>query len=74
MLNQEIQDFARQKLKTGLAELPDGWQLKFKRMYAGGKLNREINDVVDSMPQDKLSRAMEQVEASIRKINEPNPS
>jgi len=66
-MNNQIQDFARQTLKDGLAKLPEGWQRKFKQMYSYDNLEASINDVVDSMPEDKLDWAMQQVERSLAK-------
>jgi len=66
-MNNQIQDFARQTLKDGLSQLPEDWQLMFKRMYSHENLEASINDVVDSMPEDKLDWAMQQVERSLAK-------
>lgn len=37
-------------------------------MYSHGHLDADINDVVDSMPDDKLDWAMQQVEESLKKL------
>lgn len=55
-------------MKQGLAQLPEDWQTMFKRMYSHGHLDADINDVVDSMPDDKLDWAMQQVEESLKKL------
>lgn len=68
-MNDELQKFARATLKTGLAKLPGGWQLTFKRMYSHNDLDKPINEVVDAMPADKLDWAMEQVRRSIEKLD-----
>ena len=75
-MNNKLQDYAREQLKLGLAQLPGTWHRKFKLMYGrdNGKRSVEqvvalqINDVVDIMPEDKLDWAMEQVENSIQKM------
>ena len=67
-MNSQLQEFARNELKSGLAQCPDGYQLMFKRMYANGNLNMSIEDVVDNMPSDKLDWAMQQVENSLTKL------
>ena len=69
-MNNELQNFARQNLKDGLAKLPEDWQRKFKQMYAGTGWNAavDINMVVDEMEEDKLDWAMQQVERSIEKV------
>ncbi len=58
---------ARAELKEGLSLCTEEQQLLFKRMYAGGKLDKNINSVVDSMPTEKLDWAMQQVEATLKK-------
>ena len=72
-MNKQLQDFARAELKKGLAQLPEGLQLFFKRMYSHKNLDIDINSVVDGMPFEKLDWAMEQVRRSIEKISEAQP-
>ena len=67
-MNQYLQDFARQFIKDGLAELKDGNRLLFKRMYGHKDLDAAVDDVVDSMPADKLDCAMMQVDRTVKKI------
>ena len=64
-MNEQIQGFARNELKAGLSKLPESNQLIFKRMYSHKNLDADINDVVDSMPADKLDWAMQQVQRSL---------
>lgn len=66
-MNKQLQDYARTELKEGLAMLPEKQQLFFKRMYSHQNLEANINDVVDSMPEDKLDWAMQQVQRSLDK-------
>lgn len=66
-MNNQLQAFARQNLKDGLAQLPENNQMLFKRMYSHENLDADISDVVDSMPDDKLDWAMQQVERSLGK-------
>ena len=68
-MNKEIQEFARTTLKEGLSLCTDAQQLLFKRMYAGGNLEMDINDVVDNMSEDKLDHAMYQVQNTLEKNN-----
>ena len=68
-MNKQLQDFARQKLKEGLAQLPEAWQYRFKQMYAHQQLNKDINEVVDAMEEERLDWAMQQVERSIAKLS-----
>ena len=64
-MNQQLQDFARSQIKEGLAKCRSGQQLMFNRMYSHLDLDRDINAVVDDMPEDNLNLAMEQVRRSV---------
>ena len=64
-MNKELQRFARNELKAGLAVLPLTHHAIFKRMYSKNNLDADIGDVVDSMDEDKLDWAMTQVQNSI---------
>lgn len=66
-MNDQLQNFGRTQLKEGLAKLGEKHRLFFKRMYSHDDLEADINDVVDSMPEDKLDWAMQQVERSLQK-------
>ena len=67
-MNKQMQEFARNTLKDGLAQLPEGHQKMFKRMYSPNNLDAQISDVVELMPEDKLDWAMQQVERSLAKL------
>jgi hypothetical protein len=75
-MNEKLQNYAREELRTGLAQLPETWQRTFKLMYGrdNGKRSVEaaialsIDDVVSSVPEDKLDWAMQQVENSLQKL------
>jgi len=67
VMNEQLQKFARNNLKEGLAKCTEGEQIKFKQMYGYPNLEKPINDVVDSMPEDKLNWAMDQVERTLKK-------
>lgn len=67
MVNNKIQEFARNDLKKGLAQCTEAEQLLFKRMYAGGDLEMPIDDVVDKMDAEKLDWAMQQVDRTLAK-------
>jgi len=67
-MNEQLRSFARQQLKDGLAQLPMGWQMVFKRMYSPKNLELLVNEVVDAMPDDKLDWAMQQVQSSLVKL------
>ena len=64
-MNDQLQKFARQTLKDGLAQLPKKNQLLFKRMYSHDDLEAPINDVVDKIGADNLDWAMQQVQRTI---------
>jgi len=64
-MNELLEKHAREMLKTGLKQLPEKHQHFFKRMYSHGNLEADIENVVDSMPEDKLDWAMTQVQRSL---------
>lgn len=66
-VNKTIDDFSRQQILAGLKKLPDKAQNIFKRMYSHENLNRTLVDVVRSMPSERLSWALTQVENTIGK-------
>jgi len=66
-MNKTLEKFARNSLKEMLSHMTDSQQLLFKRMYANGKLDKEINKIVDDMPAEKLDWAMTQCENTINK-------
>ena len=66
-MNDKLQDFAKNELKKGLAQCTEAQQHLFKQMYSHGNLELPINDIVDSMPENKLDWAMQQVERTLAK-------
>ena len=68
-MNDDLQEYARTQLKEGLAKLPHTHHRLFKRMYSHTDLDKNIDDVVDDMPADKLDWAMQQVQNSLYKEN-----
>jgi len=68
-MNEQLSAFARDTIKRGLQQLPVEQQTMFKRMYAHGQLSKDIDAVVDDMPDDKLDWAMQQVQRSIDKLS-----
>ena len=72
-MNNQLQQFARNTIKSGMAKLPEHMQDTFKLMYGrnGGRRNVDdakampINEVVDEIPADRLDWAMQQVERSL---------
>jgi hypothetical protein len=68
-LNDQMAEFGRTQLKEALAHplITEGNHLLFKRMYAHGNIEMDINDVVDQMEAEKLNTAMDQVQRTIKK-------
>ena len=64
-MNEQLQAFARAELKAGLSQLPESHHMLFKRMYSHKNLEAKIDSVVDSMPENKLDWAMQQVKRSL---------
>lgn len=67
-MNDQLQQFARQTLKDGLAQLSDGQVDVFRRMYSHKHPKRTISEIVNSMPAEKLDWAMEQVRRTLDKV------
>lgn len=67
-MNKTVSNFTKQQIKEGLKQLPDDWQMMFKRMYAHNNLDCDIETVVDNVPDEKLDWALSQVENSLKKI------
>ena len=66
-MNQQLENYAREELKTSLESCNKKQQLMFKRMYSHSNLELPINEVVDNMPSEKLDWAMQQVERTLIK-------
>ncbi len=66
MKNETLNKYAREQIKKGLAQCTDAQCRLFKQMYAHGKFEMPINDVVDNMPEEKLDWAMQQVKRSTK--------
>lgn len=74
-MNNQLQQYARNTIKNGLAKLPPENHRVFKLMYARDKGRRSVEDalamdinmVVDQMPDDRLYWAMQQVQNSLDK-------
>ncbi len=64
-MNEALQNFARTRLKEGLAQCTEKQQHVFRRMYSPNDLERSMEDVVDRMPEDRLDWAMQQVEHTL---------
>ena len=67
-MNEQMQQFARDFLKTVLAKLPASNCLIFNRMYSPDDLEASVSDVVDDMPEERLDWAMQQVQRSLQKL------
>ena len=76
-MNEELQNYARHKIKAGLSQAPESHRLLFKRMYSHKNLDKNLNDIVDSMEEDKLDWAMQQVKTGledVEKLNQEQPN
>lgn len=60
----------RQELKIGLHTCDAKQQLLFKRMYSHNNITLSINEVVDSIEEEKLEWALVQVNATIAATKE----
>ena len=67
-MNKQLENYARQKIKERLSKLPEGYQIKFKRIYSHENLKLPINEVVDKMRKEKLDWALTQVQNSLNKL------
>lgn len=61
-MNDKLQQFARQSLNDDLAKCTEAEQLVFRRIYCPSDLAKPLSEVVESIPAEKLSWAMEQVD------------
>ena len=66
-MNETVITFIRNKIKEGLGKLSEEHKLTFNRMYSFENLDKDVNEVVDEMPEEKLDWALTQVENSMRK-------
>ena len=66
-MNQTIDKMIRSTLLEKLTGCREDQQVLFKRMYSGGCWEKSVEDVVNSMPADKLDWAMTQVEQTLEK-------
>lgn len=57
----------KNKIKNGLTKCTDGEQIRFRQMYRHEDLTTPINDVVDQIPEHKLSWALKQVMSTVEK-------
>lgn len=74
-MNEQLQNFAREKLREGLAQCTDAQLIIFKRMYSPKNMNADISEVVANMSDDKLDWAMQQVDRTVRKnLSSKEPS
>jgi len=67
-LQEEANKKAREELKVGLSMLTEGHRRFFKKMYSHEDLDADINNIVDSLPNDRIGWAMQQVKNSLIKM------
>lgn len=68
-MNEQLQTYARNTLKEGLAQCSEGEQLLFKRMYSHDNLDMPLSKIVNNMEPEKLDWAMDQVRKTLRRRN-----
>lgn len=66
-MNSQLSGFARQTLKDGLQKCTQDQRLFFNRMYSHKDLDKDINEVVDQIPDEKLDWAMQQIQRTLDK-------
>jgi len=68
-MNRMLREFAEAYLMRELPLLPESWQRRFKQLYAKGRnLEIPIEEIIITMSDEKLNRAMEQVKVSREKL------
>ena len=75
-MNNELQAFARQQIKDGLAQLGPANHRVFALMYGRKNGKRSVedavampySDIIDEMEPEKLDWAMQQVANSLKKV------
>lgn len=67
-MNETLQLYAREQMLEGLKQLPNEWQMTFKKMYSHKDLEKPIEAIVNDMPSDKLDWALSQIERSLAKL------
>ena len=66
-MNATLENVCRTAVKEKLALCTKAHQLFFNRMYAHKNLDQAFEITVDKMPAEKLSRALDQIEATLKK-------
>jgi hypothetical protein len=66
-MNPTLSEMARSVIKAGLAQCSKGQQDFFKRIYANGNYELNINTVVDRMSDKELDWALTQIQNTIKK-------
>lgn len=75
-MHDALKSYAHQYIRDGMSNIPEEWHVTFKNMYGrkGGKRSLEdaqkmtIDEVLLEIPDDKLDWVMQQIDASIRKL------
>ena len=66
-MNKELEKYAREKLKEGLAQCDDRQREVFKKMYSPHERDLDIDTVVDNMEVGELDWALTQVQNTLEK-------
>ena len=74
-MNDQLETYARNTLKEGLAQCSNSEQSVFKRMYSHDNLDMPLSKIVDGIDPDQLDWAMDQVTRTLdKKTNGGGPS
>ena len=65
-MNSHLSTYARKQIKANIAICSNKAKLLFKRMYSHDNLDKKLNDIIDDMPDDKLSWAMTQLQNTLK--------
>ncbi len=68
-MNKELENVAKNMLKTKLACCTDKQQLMFKRMYSPNNVDLEINKVIDNLHPEKIDLALTQANNTLEKAD-----
>jgi len=66
-MNETITKSIRDLIKESIVKCTENQQLIFKRMYSYNDLDKDILEVVDLMPEEKLDTAFSQIERTLNK-------
>lgn len=67
-MNAALRAVAEGMILTGLAQLNDGCQHRFRQMYErGGVGTKPLAEIVSDMPAEKIDNCLDQIQRSLKK-------